>query len=101
MVLEADLVLCMRTMEVYLHCPWYFDFEWSVDGPVYPTCPSSLSSTSGHLLHAIFLLTMEQTKKAGLETGVSSHMVLHNIIRVRKEENMIRKAAKSSKGVMH
>ena len=44
---------------------------------------------------------MEQTKKAGLETGVSSHMVLHNIIRVRKEENMIRKAAKSSKGVMH
>ena len=48
-----------------------------------------------------FLLTMEQTKKAGLETGVSSHMVLHNIIRVRKEENMICKAAKSSKGVMH
>ena len=27
MVLEADLVLCMRTMEVYLHCPWYFDSE--------------------------------------------------------------------------
>ena len=99
MVLEADLVLCMRTMEVYLHCPWYFDFKRSVDGPVYQSCPSSLSSTSGHLLP--FLLTMEQTKKAGLETGVSSHMVLHNIIRVRKEENMIRKAAKSSKGVMH
>ena len=76
MVLEADLVLCMRTMEVYLHCPWYFDFERSVDGPVYQSCPSSLSSTSGHLLP--FLLMMEQTKKAGLETGVSSHLVLHN-----------------------
>ena len=76
MVLEADLVLCMRTMEVYLHCPWYFDFEWSVDGPVYQSCPSSLSSTSGHLLP--FLLTTELTKKAGLETGVSSHPVLHN-----------------------
>ena len=51
--------------------------------------------------HLPLLLTMEQTKKAGLETGVSSHMVLHNKIRVRKEENMIRKAAKCSKGVMH
>ena len=40
------------------------------------SCPSSLSSISGHLLP--FLLTMEQTKKAGLETGVSSHLVLHN-----------------------
>ena len=30
---EADLVLCMRTKEVYLHCPWYFDFVPSVDGP--------------------------------------------------------------------
>ena len=76
MVLEAHLVLCMRTMEVHLHCPWYFDFERSVDGLVYQSCPSSLSSTSGHLLP--FLLTVEQTKKAGLETGVSSHLVLHN-----------------------
>ena len=32
MVVEADLVLCMPTMEVYLHCPWYFDFKRSVDG---------------------------------------------------------------------
>ena len=63
-------------MEVYLHCPWYFDFELSVDGPVYQSCPSSLSSTSGHLLP--FLLTTELTKKAGLKTGVSSHLVLHN-----------------------
>ena len=101
MVLEADLVLCMRTMEVYLHCPWYFDFERSVDGPVYPTCPSSLSSTSGHLLHAIS--TDDGTDKEGRsrDGSNSSHMVLHNTIRVRKEENMIRKAAKSSKGVMH
>ena len=76
MVLEADLVLCMRAMEVYLHCPCYFDFERSVDGPVYQSCPSSPSSTSCHLLP--FLLTMEQTKKASLETGVSSHLVLHN-----------------------
>ena len=76
MVLEADLVLCMRTMEVYLHCPWYLDFEWSDDGPVYQSCPSSLSSTSGHLLP--FLLKTELTKKADLETGVSSHPVLHN-----------------------
>ena len=62
-------------MEVYLHCPWYFVFERSVDGLVYQSCPSSLSSTVGHLLP--FLLTMEQTKKAGLEMGVSSHVVLH------------------------
>ena len=25
------LVLCMRTIEAYLHCPWYFDFKRSVD----------------------------------------------------------------------
>ena len=63
MVLEADLVLCMRTMEVYLHCPWYFDFERSVDGLVDQSCPSSLSSTSGHLLHAIS--TDDGTDKEG------------------------------------
>ena len=55
---------------------WYFGFGWLVDEPVFQSCPSSLSLTSDPLLP--FPLMMERTKMAGLETEVSSHLVLHN-----------------------
>ena len=55
---------------------WYFGFGRLVDEPVFLNCPSSLSLTSDPLLP--FPLMMERTKMTGLETEVSSHVVLHN-----------------------
>ena len=63
-------------MEECRHCLWYSGSGRLVDELVYQNCPSSLSLTSDHLLP--FLLMMEQTRMAVSETGVSSHLVLHN-----------------------
>lgn len=69
-------MLSMQRVEEYQHCLWYFGSGRLVDETVFQSCPSSPSLTSDHLLQ--FPLMVKQTRMAGLERRVSSHLVLHN-----------------------